>query len=412
MLSVPELLARDFEVASLMHRFDALPKSAFARLRQLLEGLEPGMDPITLSLGSPREPFPDFVAEALSQALGGLGPYPPAQGSDALRRAIVEQLNRRYGLDPAWLDPDRHIQPVCGSREGLFNIGLCVVPERKAGGRPVVLMPNPFYQVYGAAALAAGAEPVYVAADKSNGFLPDYAGLDGDILERTAALYFCSPANPQGACADMVYLKTLIALAQRHDFTLIIDECYADIYDAAAPTGLLEAAAELGGDLRRLLVFQSLSKRSSLAGMRSGFCAGDADIIARFLSFRNVAAAQMPGPIQAASAAAWRDQGHVAKIRGSYRAKIDLAENILGNRFGFYRPAGGFFLWLDVAALGGGEAAARQCWRDAGVMVLPGAYLSQQQKNEDNPGADYIRVALVEEKKRTGDALQRLAGMA
>jgi aspartate/methionine/tyrosine aminotransferase len=256
--------------------------------------------------------------------------------------------------------------------------------------------------------LGAGTEPLYVAANEASGFLPDYAGLPDAILNRLAAVYICSPSNPEGAAADETYWRQLFALADRHDFIVLADECYADIYFERPPVCALPARLKQAGDFSRLLTFHSLSKRSGLPGLRSGMVAGDAELIARTRVFRNVAGPQMPGPIQAASAAAWRDEAHVAANRAAYAQKMAAAERMLGNRTGFRRPAGGFFLWL---ATGNGEETALRLWREQGVKVLPGAYMGREidpGKTQSNPGFSYIRVALVSDLSTIMTALERV----
>ncbi len=398
------------------NRFETLPDGPFPRLNALIEGIAPGKAPIVMSLGEPQHPFPDFVMETIAAHAKEFGKYPPISGTPDFRASVASWLGRRYGLGPDVigpkkpLDPELQILPVNGTREALFNIAFVATPLSKKGQRPAILMPNPFYQCYAAAALAAGAEPVYVAANRENGFMPDFASLPEELLARTSMIYFCSPANPQGAVASLDQLKDLILLARAHGILLAIDECYAEIYDREKPAGALQAAIELSGTLDNVVVFHSLSKRSSLPGLRSGFIAGDRDFLVRFRNFRNIAAPQVPMPIMAASAAAWNDEAHVEENRARYRAKIDAAERIFGNRFGFYRPAGGFFLWLDV---GDGEAAARELWAQGGVKVLPGKYLSREDSIDGggNPGAAYIRVALVESQDATEEALARMAAI-
>lgn len=397
-------------MADAQDRFAALPESPFPRLNDLLAGIKPGAESLMMSLGEPQHPFPDFVREELRAHEADYGRYPPIIGTAGFRDAVAGWLGRRFDLPVGAVDPDTQILPVNGTREALFNIALLASPPEKAGKQPAILIPNPFYQCYAAAALAAGAEPRYIAARPENGFLPDFEGLPDDLLARTSIVYFCSPANPQGAVADKDYLKRLITLARHHGFLLAMDECYSDIYDKVPPAGALSACLELpvppsGDAFENVIVFHSLSKRSSLPGLRSGFCAGDKRLMMRFRSFRNIAAPQSPLPVLAAAAAAWNDDAHAAENRALYQKKIDAAERILGNRFGFYRPAGGFFLWLDV---GDGEAAARQIWEKGGVKVLPGKYLSRDDET-GNPGEAYIRVALVHPQDTTEDGLKRLA---
>ena len=383
----------------------ALPQGPFARLAGLLGDEKPGKTPINLSIGDPSGAVPDFVLEALNKAAASFGNYPAIPGTEEWRQAAAGWLNRRFDL-VGRIDADRHVLPLNGTREGLFSSLFPLLPLSKSGGKPIVGMPNPFYQAYAAAALGANAEPLYVPATQASGFLPDYASLPDAILERLAAVYICSPSNPEGAAADGQYWQRLFALADRHDFIVLADECYADIYFDRPPVCALPARLEQSGDFKRLLTFHSLSKRSGLPGLRSGMVAGDADLIASIRAFRNVAGPQMPGPIQAASAAAWRDEAHVATNRAAYAEKMAAAERILGNRL--RRPAGGFFLWLDT---GNGEETTRRLWREQGVKVLPGAYMGREiepGKTQSNPGFSYIRVALVSDLSTIMAALERV----
>lgn len=380
-----------------------LPQSPFTRLAALLDGVAPGKSIIQMALGEPQHSPPAFVTPAISAAAVGFGRYPSIQGPDILRQSIARWLARRYGL-PGSIDPDRHILPLTGTREGLF-LAPFSLERRSDRMRPAILIPNPFYQCYSAAALSAGYDPIYVNATRATGFLPDFSALSSDILARTAAVYLCSPSNPEGAAADVAYWRRLFDLADEHDFMVFADECYAEIYSDSQPVGALEIRHRTHGDFARVIAFHSLSKRSSLPGLRSGFVAGDADFIARFRGFRNVAGPTMPLPIAAASAAVWDEEEHVVENRALYRAKFELAQRILGNRFGFFQPDGGFFLWLET---GDGEAAALKLWREAGVRVLPGRYLSYDAQ-EGNPGSNFIRVALVNDFATTDEALRRLA---
>jgi N-succinyldiaminopimelate aminotransferase len=381
-------------------RLAGLPPGSFIQLAALLDPVPPGKPPISLAVGDPHGDVPDFVTEALKRHAAEFGEYPPIHGTAEWRNAAVGWLKRRFGAD---MDAEKQVLPLNGTREGLFLAPFVVTPEQKAGGRPVILLPNPFYQCYAAAALACGAEPVFVRADAATGFLPDYAGLPKAVLERVAAAYLCSPSNPEGACADETYWRTLFGFADRYDFTVFADECYADIYLQKQPLGALTAR---GAAAARLLTFHSLSKRSGLPGLRSGMVAGDAALIAKFRALRNYAGPQVPLPIQAASAAAWRDEDHVLINRARYAERFRLAQRILGNRVRL--PDGGFFLWLDV---GDGEAAALRLWREGGVRVLPGAFMGRENepgKNRTNPGFPYIRVALVNDLSTIGAALERM----
>lgn len=368
-------------------RFSNLPDYAFPRLRKLLDIHPAGGEPIAMTIGEPRHAMPGFVGPILADNLAGFAVYPPNDGTPELLAAIAGWVQRRYDVA---LGPDQ-IMALNGTREGLFNATVALCPETKSGKRPVVLMPNPFYQVYAVAALAVGAEPVYVPATAATGFLPDYASLPAEVLNRTAIAYLCSPANPQGAVASADYWADLLSLAEKHDFTVLADECYAEIYRQAPPPGVLAAAQATGADPERALAFHSLSKRSNLPGLRSGFVAGGVQNITRIRQLRAFAGAPLPLPIQRVSEAAWNDEAHVQISRALYVEKFGLADQIFAGMQGYQPPRAGFFLWLPVAD---GEEAALRLWKTTGVRVLPGAYLSREVKGE-NPGAGYIRVALV-----------------
>jgi N-succinyldiaminopimelate aminotransferase len=376
-------------------RLTNLPPGMFAQLANLLDPVKPGGTPVSFAVGDPKGAVPQFVSDAIARHAHQFGEYPAINGTPDWREAAGGWIARRFALPT--VDPERHILPLNGTREGLFLAPFIVTPETKAGARPVILLPNPFYQCYAAAALAAGAEPIFVPARAQSGFLPDYASLPKSILERTVAAYLCSPANPEGACAGAAYWNSLFDLADAYDFTVFADECYADIYLDKPPVSALSARFAHSGNFDRLLTFHSLSKRSGLPGLRSGIVAGDEMLMEKFRGFRNYAGPQVPMPLLAASAAAWRDEAHVAANRAMYQERFRAATRLLGNRAGFRVPEGGFFLWLDV---GNGEAATLKLWREAGIRVLPGAYMgrpTQAGKPQSNPGFSYIRVALVHE---------------
>jgi aspartate/methionine/tyrosine aminotransferase len=382
----------------------ALPPGPFAQLATLLGATKPGKEPISLSIGDPTGQVPPFITEVLSRAAAGFGTYPAINGTADWREAAAGWLVSRFGLPADSIDPERHVLPLNGTREGLYLALFPIMPLSKNSGRPAVAMPNPFYQAYAAASLSAGAEPIYVAATEENGFLPDYGALPRETLERLVAVYICSPSNPEGAAASRDYWNHLFALADRYDFTVLADECYADIYFDKAPDCALPTRLNEG--FNRLLSFHSLSKRSGLPGLRSGILTGDPALIAKMRGFRNVAGPQVAGPILAASAAAWRDETHVAAIRAVYQQKMAAAERILGSRM--QKPDGGFFLWLKV---GHGEETALSLWREQGVRVLPGAYMGREiepGKTQSNPGFSYIRVALVSDLSTIMTALQRV----
>jgi N-succinyldiaminopimelate aminotransferase len=383
-------------------------RSPFARLAELIGGIAPGKPAIDLGVGEPRHGVPDFVAPVLAAHIDDFGRYPRNEGIPQFRRAVAEWTARRYGLQRV-PDPDREVLVLNGSREGLFLAALAA--RRHVGsraGRPAILIPNPFYAAYAAGAAAADCELVYLPATRQTGFLPDLDALDAALLARTVAMFLATPANPQGAVADLAYLQRATALARRYGFLLFCDECYSEIYTRSAPPGVLAAA---GDEFENVVLFQSLSKRSNLPGLRIGFVLGDRRFMAKFLELRNVAAPQVPIPAQHVAVAAYADEVHVEASRDLYRQKFDLADQIIGDRYGYGRPAGGFFLWLDVSALGGSEAATVKLWREAGVRVLPGRYAARDQADGSNPGADHIRVAIVHDKETTAEALHRIVAV-
>jgi len=307
------------------------------------------------------------------------------------------------------------VLPVNGSREGLFFATLPAVGRKTFAGRPVILLPNPFYQAYLGGTYATNCEPVYLNATTPTGHMPDLDRLarEPDILRRTAAFYLCSPANPQGSVASADYIAKALALAREYDFMLFMDECYSEIYVGAdAPPGGLEVAGRTPERFRNLIVFNSLSKRSNLPGMRSGFAAGDGNFLDALAEIRNLTAPQMPGPVQHASTAVWSEEQHVGVIRQAYRTKFQVCDELLTGRFGYRRPAGGFFLWLDMADLGGGEAATLTIWKRCGVKVIPGVYLAHEDRQGVNPGRDFIRVALVHDAATVREALGRIVEIA
>jgi len=386
----------------------------FQRLRDLLDShpIPAGLSPLAMSIGEPQHQPPKLLQDTINAHATLWNKYPPIGGTPDLKAAIKRFLDRRYDLKKDFISTDQHILPVCGTREALFLIGNLLI-ERSAKGeeKPLVLVPNPFYQVYVGAAVMNEAQPVFLPAGPENGFMPDLDAITDETWTKTSMLFLCSPGNPQGMVADLGYLRQALSLARKHDFTLIMDECYAELYDVEKPHGALEIAQEMGS-LKNLVVFHSLSKRSSAAGLRSGFVAGDAGIIQSFIDLRNYGGAAMSLPVQAASAALWDDDEHVIENRRLYKMKIDAAQNALGNRLGFYRPRGGFFLWLDVTPRWkNGEAAALEIWQKAGVRVIPGEYFAKTDERGENPGKTYIRVALVHEQSVVEEAMQRIANI-
>ncbi len=382
-------------------RFSNLPAYAFPRLRALLDPHAPGGDVLHMTIGEPKHAFPAWVADVIAEHSAEFNKYPPNEGSPELLQSIATWLQKRYGVE---VSPTEQIMALNGTREGLYNAAMALCPETLGGKPPVILIPNPFYQVYAVAAHSIGAEPVFVPATAESGYLPDYTALPPEVLNRTAIAYLCSPSNPQGAVASRAYWHDLLGLAEKYNFQIFADECYSEIYRDAPPVGGLQMAAEFGADPERVVVFHSLSKRSNLAGLRSGFVASGPQSIARVKQLRAYAGAPLPLPLQRAATKVWADEAHVIENRALYAEKFEMADEIFAGVSGYNFPEAGFFLWLDV---GDGKAAALKLWRDTGVRVLPGAYLSRDVQGE-NPGKKYIRVALVAPKNEAEQGLIRL----
>ncbi|MBF8765023.1 succinyldiaminopimelate transaminase [Pseudomonas putida] len=379
----------------------------FEKLRALLGSVTPAADKraIALSIGEPKHASPPFVAQAMADNLDKLAVYPSTLGLPVLRQAIGQWCERRFGVPAGWLDAERHILPVNGTREALFAFTQAVV-DRDADG--LVLSPNPFYQIYEGAALLAGATPHYLPCLESNGFNPDFDAVPDHVWARCQVLFLCSPGNPTGALVPMDTLKKLIALADAHDFVIAADECYSELYfdEDAPPPGLLTACAELGRrDFKRCVVFHSLSKRSNLPGLRSGFVAGDADIIKPFLLYRTYHGCAMPVQTQLASIAAWEDEAHVRANRDQYRAKYDAVLAILEPVLDVQRPDGSFYLWAKVP--GSDVDFTRDLFEAEHVTVVPGSYLSRE-VDEVNPGAGRVRMALVAPLSECIEAAERI----
>lgn len=370
---------------------DLLQPYPFQRLRGLLAGVTPPAElaHINLSIGEPKHPTPDVVKNALIASLDGLAAYPATLGSDALRQACSSWLQRRYGIA---VDPAREILPVCGSREALFSFVQAVIDPR-GSDKPVLISPNPFYQIYEGAALLAGAEPYYVNCLAANGYQPDWAAVPEAVWQRTQVVVVCSPGNPTGAVMSLDDWNTLFTLSDRHDFIIASDECYSEIYFDTPPLGGLQAAQQLGRSYERLVMFTSLSKRSNAPGLRSGFVAGDARILEKFLLYRTYHGSAMSQTIQQASIAAWQDEEHVAANRAAYTAKFDAVTAPLAQVLNVSRPDAGFYLWAEVP--GGDDAGfARALFAEEHITVLPGSYLARDAHGV-NPGAGRIRLALV-----------------
>ncbi len=379
----------------------------FEKLRQLKQGVEPpaGLPHIALSIGEPKHPAPHFVVESLIAHTHQLSQYPLTRGSDALREAIAGWLNRRFGLGGV-MTPEQ-VLPVNGTREALFAIAQCVVDRSAA--RPRVMMPNPFYQIYEGAALLAGAEPRYLACSDATGFLPDIDALSDREWDDCQMIYLCTPGNPTGAVMDEALLQRLIERADRHDFVIVSDECYSEIYfdEDAPPPGLLQAARAMGRNgFERCLVFHSLSKRSNLPGLRSGFVAGDGALIERFLLYRTYHGCAMPPATQSASISAWNDEAHVRANRDLYRQKFDAALEILADNLAPLRPDAGFYLWARTPI--DDREFARRLFAEQHVTVLPGQFLSRE-VDGINPGAGFVRMALVAPVEECREAAGRIA---
>lgn len=379
----------------------------FEKLRALLAGAQPPADraPIALSIGEPKHRSPDFVAKALADNLDQLAVYPTTLGIPALREAIAAWCERRFKVPAGWLDAARHVLPVNGTREALFAFTQAVVNRADNG---LVVSPNPFYQIYEGAALLAGAEPHYLPCEAENGFNPDFDAVPVEVWKRCQILFLCSPGNPTGALVPVEQLKKLIALADEHDFVIAADECYSELYfdEANPPAGLLTACAELGrSDFTRCVVFHSLSKRSNLPGLRSGFVAGDAAILKAFLLYRTYHGCAMPVQTQLASVAAWNDEAHVRANRDLYREKYDAVLDILGGVLDVQRPDGGFYLWAKTPV--DDTTFTRELFAREHVTVVPGSYLSRE-VNGINPGAGRVRMALVAPLAECIEAAERI----
>jgi aspartate/methionine/tyrosine aminotransferase len=380
-------------------RFSNLPAHTWPRLRALLDAHAGGGPAINMTIGEPKHQFPQWVTDIISENAAGFNSYPPNEGAPELRAAVCGFVSRRYGVT---LDPDTQVMALNGTREGLYNATMALCPESKNGQRPAILMPNPFYPVYMIATLSVAADPVMVPATLETGHLPDFASLPEETLNRTTAAYICSPANPQGAVAGREYWRDLISLAEKYDFKIFADECYSEIYRDIPPPGALQVAREMGADLNRIVAFHSLSKRSNLPGLRSGFVASGTDSMREIKQLRNYAGAPLPLPLQMAATAVWNDEDHVIENRRLYGEKYEIADRMLGNVPGYVSPEAGFFLWLPVQ---NDEAAAVKLWRETGVRVLPGGYLAQDH-NGVNPGQGYIRVAMVAPKAETARGIE------
>ncbi len=376
---------------------DLLQPYPFQKIAVLMEGVKPADKPmVSFAIGEPKHPTPNIILDAMQDNLSGLASYPLTKGNDALRLAIANWLTQRFHLPADTINPDKQILPVNGTREALFAFAQAVVDKTKTN--PQVLMPNPFYQIYEGAAFLAGAEPVYLPCTEQTGFNPDFDAVPDKTWVNCQLLYLCSPGNPTGAVVPEQQIRKLLALAEKHDFIIASDECYSEIYfdEGKPPVGLLEVAAKSGNtEFKRCLVFHSLSKRSNAPGLRSGFVAGDANIIEKFLLYRTYHGCAMPPPTQAASIVAWQDETHVLDNRNQYREKFDTVLKILSPVMNVQKPEASFYLWAGLDGSGiDDEAFTRQIYAQEHVKVVPGSYLSRK-ANGLNPGEKRIRMALV-----------------
>ncbi|MEO1901721.1 MAG: succinyldiaminopimelate transaminase [Alcanivorax sp.] len=377
----------------------------FEKLGALFAGLPVADKPhIALSIGEPQHPSPDFVQQVLRDNTALLAKYPATAGLPELREAIAGWLTRRFKL--SGVDADRQVLPVNGTREALFAFAQALLDRDQ---QPLVLMPNPFYQIYEGAAFLGGGEPVYLPCTAASGLQPDFDAVDEAVWKRTRLLFICSPGNPTGAVLSTAQLKALIQLADKFDFVIASDECYSEIYRDKAPPGLLQACAEMGRhDYRRCVVFHSLSKRSNLPGLRSGFVAGDADVLAGFLRYRTYHGCAMPVHHQLASIAAWNDEAHVAANRAFYNEKFKAVLDILGEPLKVSAPDAGFYLWPKTPV--DDETFARRLKAEENVTVLPGRYLSRTVDGR-NPGKNRVRMALVAELDQCIEGARRIRAL-
>jgi N-succinyldiaminopimelate aminotransferase len=386
---------------------DRLQSYPFQKLNNLLEGTKPNaqLKPISLYIGEPKHPTPQFIRQALIDNLDGLAVYPLTLGAEGLRIAIADWLKQRYGLNQ--ISAQTEIIPVNGSREALYAFAHTIVDRSKP--RPAVVVPNPFYQIYEGAALLAGAETEFLHNLPANNFSADYTQLPDEVWKRTQLIFVCSPGNPTGRVMDMNEWKALFDLSDRYGFVIASDECYSEIYfdEKNPPIGALQAAQHFGrSGYPRLVVFSSLSKRSNCPGMRSGFVAGDAQILKKYLLYRTYQGCAMSPPIHAASIAAWRDEAHVVENRRLYRDKFDTAMSILGKTPGVQMPDASFYLWIDTRR--DDTAFTRELYEQFNVTVLPGSYLAREARGI-NPGRNFARVALVASTAECAEAAQRIA---
>jgi N-succinyldiaminopimelate aminotransferase len=379
----------------------------FEKFNALLEGaVAADKSAISLAIGEPKHPTPDFILEALKSNLGDIAVYPTTKGIPELRASIANWLSQRFNLSQSSIDPETNVLPVTGTREALFAIAQTIIGEQSKD--PIVILPNPFYQIYEGAALLAGAEPYYLNCTEENNFIPDFPSVPENIWQRCQLIYLCSPGNPTGAVVNQDHVKHLLELAEKHDFVIASDECYSEIYlnEEEPPVGLLECASKLGNsEYKRCLVFHSLSKRSNVPGLRSGFVAGDSELIANFLKYRTYHGCAMPLHVQKASTVAWTDETHVKENRDKYREKFSRFCEILSPVLEMTPPSASFYLWPKLPE--SDTDFARKLYTSENIKVLPGSYLSRD-INDINPGENRIRIALVAEVEECLEAANRI----
>jgi N-succinyldiaminopimelate aminotransferase len=379
----------------------------FEKLAKLKSGAKvtTNLKHIALSIGEPQHPTPEFIIQEMVKQAGKLANYPTTKGTPELRQAIGNWLTGRFQLPETTIDPEKHILPVNGTREALFAFAQAVVDRSQDA---IVVSPNPFYQIYEGAAFLAGATPYFVNISAESGYQADYLSIPEEVLEKTQLLYLCTPNNPTGGTYDIETLQALIKLANKHNFVVASDECYSEIYfdEENKPAGLLQAAAAMGHDsYKNCVVFHSLSKRSNAPGLRSGFVAGDAELLAKFLSYRTYHGCAMSLPVQAASIAAWNDEQHVRNNRDLYREKFSKVLEILQPVMDLHLPDAGFYLWPKTPIAD--DLFAQRLFGECHITCLPGSYLSRE-AHGTVPGANYVRMALVASVEECVEAAERI----
>ena len=386
----------------------------YNRLNKLLGHITPAKEALLTHIGEPQGNPPKLLEETVAKNSALWSKYPPIKGTADFRQAAIDWAIKRYDLPTDFLDPEQNVIPVNGTREALFQAGLYAADRKRNmlsdGEQPVICLPNPLYHVYFGAALLGHAEPVMVDATEDNHFIPDFENLSEDFLKRTALVYLCTPGNPVGSVASLDRLKAMLTASRKYDFILAVDECYSEIWTDTPPAGGLDAAKALGDSLDNLLVFNSLSKRSSAPGLRCGMVIGEAKLLQDLNMLRGYGGAQVPGPLLAAATELWKDDAHVVENRDLYRNLISIADEELGNLAGYRSPDAAFFLWFNTRKHGlSGEEAATKLWQDEGIKVMPGRYMCRADATTDqSPGDDYIRIALVHDEKTVKEICARV----